>query len=65
MENKTIAVTFSTLAGRKTVLWTMKEALTSDLADQVKHLLSLAKEGVVGIEISHSFYGRVNLDITG
>lgn len=61
----TISVTFSTLAGRKNLLWTLKEALESELAAQVRHLLKLSEEGAVGIQIQHPFYGKINLDLAG
>lgn len=64
MSNKiTVAVTFGTVSGRKTVLWTLEEALTSELASYVRSLM--ADRAAVGCEIQHPFYGRVNIDLSG
>lgn len=59
----TVSVTFSTVAGRKNVLWTLEEALTSELAQNVRSLM--ADPAAVGCQIDHPFYGRINIDLAG
>jgi hypothetical protein len=61
----TIAVTFSTLAGRKTLLLTKEEALKCEVGEQVRHVLKLAEEGACGAEFNLPFYGRVNIEVVG
>ncbi len=65
MEDKkiTVKVSFYTLTGLKTLLWTLEEAMTSEFAGNVKSLL--ADRAAVGCSIQHQFYGKVNLAILG
>lgn len=59
----TVSVTFSTVSGRRNVLWTLDQALTSELATYVRSLM--ADRAAVGCQIDHPFYGRVNIDLVG
>lgn len=59
----TVSVTFSTLQGRKNVLWSLEEALKTDLCNHVQNILK--DQSAVGCEIQHPLYGRVNIDLVG
>lgn len=58
---KKVTVSFSTLSGPKVLLWTVREALDSELASNVASLL--ADSAATGCTLNHPLYGRVTLEV--
>jgi len=59
-----ISITFSTLAGRRHLILPLEDALKTEVADQVRHLVKINQEdGAVGAQFNLPSFGKVNIDI--